>query len=245
MIRICIIGQLSSVSPFVVVKVTPSATAAEDSVGKQFDLIAPEVEDALALPVEDAPEAAVEDHIEARRQQDDPVSRQNPVALIVANPNPVRTPPDVAAVPKLLPIVLAVNLALGMSVVMGGSGMAGPGRRLSVMTVPVMVGRRLTVMLRTLMAGSVMHLLPVSVARMSLIVGIGMIIRPAVRALARLRGCRHSVEQNRYDQDELFHCCDVFVKGSNYRARGGTRPISLLSKQTTNYTYYIFLSIVT
>ena len=126
-----------------------------------------------------------------------------------------------------------------MSVV-GGAGMAVPGGRLSVVTVSVMAGRRLTVVFRALMAGRVMHLLPAVVARMSLIVGIGMIIRPAVRALARLRGCRHSVEQNRYDQDELFHGCDVFpvAEQLSSQKQGHFRGIELLYASTVVLSQY-------
>ena len=99
-------------APGVVVEVDPGAVAAEDAVGHRFDELSPEIVDALAGRGADVPEVAVPGLVQAGRQQDDFVSPDQPVTALGEDGDPVQADPDVAAVPQLLPVAIAVNLGI-------------------------------------------------------------------------------------------------------------------------------------
>ena len=100
------------VAPGVVVEVDSGAVAAEDAVGHQVDEVSPEIVDALAGRGADVPEVAVPGLVQAGRQQDDFVSPDQPVTALGEDGDPVQANPDVAAVPQLLPVAIAVDFGI-------------------------------------------------------------------------------------------------------------------------------------
>ena len=100
------------VAPSVVVEVDPGAVAAEDAVGHRFDELSPEIVDALAGRGADVPEVAVPGLVQAGRQKDDFVSPDQPVTALGEDGDPVQADPDVAAVPQLLPVAIAVDFGI-------------------------------------------------------------------------------------------------------------------------------------
>lgn len=100
------------VAPGVVVEVDPGAVAAEDAVWHQVDEVSPEIVDALAGRGADVPEVAVPGFVQAGRQKDDFVCPDQPVAALGEDGDPVQADPDVAAVPQLLPVAIAVDFGI-------------------------------------------------------------------------------------------------------------------------------------
>ena len=82
------------------------------SIGHRFDEVSPEIVDALAGRGADVPEVAVPGLVEAGRQKDDFVSPDKSVTALGEDGDPVQADPDVAAVPQLLPVAIAVDFGI-------------------------------------------------------------------------------------------------------------------------------------
>lgn len=93
------------VSVQVIIVGDTGADAAEEAVPhEQFDGISPDIDQAVAAFVEDPPEASASDLVVAAGEEDDLIAADDPAVSPVHDGNAELVHPDVASVPKSLPV---------------------------------------------------------------------------------------------------------------------------------------------